>query len=114
MPRSVLIVEDEFLVRLELEQALAKAGWAIAASVGSVARALAAIAVYRFDAALVDIKLGDESSHAVMDALTTEGIPFIVMTGYATDNFRREHQHCTLTKPFRMDDLIGGLDRLAA
>ncbi len=76
MPRSVLIVEDEFLVRLELEQALVKAGWEIAASVGSVARALPAIATLRFDAALADVKLGDASSHGVIDTLTAEGIPF--------------------------------------
>ncbi len=113
MSRSVLIVEDEFVVRLELEQALTRAGWKTTC-VGSVGRAVAALSTMRFDAALVDLNLGQESAYPVVDALVSEGIPFMILTGYATESVRPEHQHRTLSKPFRVDDLVGGLDQLAA
>jgi DNA-binding NtrC family response regulator len=112
--RSILIVESEFLLRLELEQILQRAGWQIAASVDSAARAMAIIDTTRFDAALVDVQLGDGFAYAVVDALAAEGIPFIIMTGYSIGEMRQEHRRYTLSKPFPVDELVGCLDQLAA
>ena len=112
--RSILIVEDELLVGLELEQILRDAGWHAIARVNSVSAALAAIATTKIDAAVVDLNLGRESAYPVVDMLAAEGIPFMILTGYAIEDVRQEHRRRTVGKPFQSDELIGALDRAIA
>jgi len=112
--RSILIVEDELLVGLELEQILRDAGWHVIARVNSVSAALAAIATTKIDAAVVDLNLGRESAYPVVDMLSAKGIPFMILTGYAIEDVRQEHRRRTVGKPFQSDELIGALDRAIA
>src|SRR5262245_24417421 len=79
--RSVLIVEDEPLIALELHGALHKAGASIPAAT-SIKEALTLIARAPICAAVVDVNLGGHDCSSVCAALTKRATPFMFYTGY--------------------------------
>jgi CheY-like chemotaxis protein len=80
--RSVLIVEDEPLIALELHDALHEAGASILAAT-TIEDALELIAYAQICAAIVDVNLGGQDCSSVCHALTKRSIPFIFYTGYS-------------------------------
>jgi DNA-binding NtrC family response regulator len=80
--RRVLIVEDELLVAMELESLLEDQGCAVVGPVPTVDRALALLDRERPDAAILDINLDGETAVPVAAALTAQGVPFLLATGY--------------------------------
>jgi CheY-like chemotaxis protein len=79
----LLIVEDEYLIALDLAVALEEHGASVLGPVGSVADALALIASEdTLDAAVLDINLGRERVWPIADELRQRGVPFIFATGY--------------------------------
>jgi CheY-like chemotaxis protein len=81
--RSVLIVEDEPLIALELHDALHKAGASIIAAT-TIGEALALIARAQICAAIVDVNLGGHDCSSVCAALAKRSIPFTFYTGYTS------------------------------
>lgn len=79
---SILVVEDQMLIALDLEQMLEQSGFSVVATAGSVAEALAALDSLSPDAAILDVNLGDGTSEAIAEALASRGIPFMFATGY--------------------------------
>ena len=85
-PPIALLVEDEPLIALALEDALAAAGFRVLLACGA-AEALAAPAEL-LAVAVVDLRLGDgPDGRAVVAALRRRapGLPVVVATGYAAD-----------------------------
>ncbi|HEY7552779.1 MAG TPA: response regulator [Hyphomicrobiaceae bacterium] len=80
--RSILIVEDEPLIALEVHAAFRAAGANIA-SAADAQEALRMINVPGLSAALVDINLGSGDCSAVCERLARQGIPFVFYTGEA-------------------------------
>jgi CheY-like chemotaxis protein len=80
--RSVLIVEDEPLIALDLNDALHEAGASTLAAT-SIKEALDLIAYAQICAAIVDVNLGGHDCSSVCDALTKRSIPFMFYTGYS-------------------------------
>jgi DNA-binding response OmpR family regulator len=80
--RSVLIVEDEPLIALELHDALYNAGASILAAT-SINEALALIRRAQICAAIVDVNLGGDDCSSVCAALTKRSVPFLFYTGYS-------------------------------
>jgi CheY-like chemotaxis protein len=78
--RSVLIVEDEPLIALELLDALQAAGASILAAT-TIQEALELIAYAKICAAVVDINLGGDDCSSVCAALAKRSIPFMFYTG---------------------------------
>ena len=81
--RHILVVEDEVLVSLMIVNALATYGCIVVGPAGSVKEALALLAKELVDCATLDIKIQDDTSVPVAEALAARGIPFVVATGYA-------------------------------
>src|SRR5262249_27720291 len=81
--RSVLIIEDEPLIALDLQDALHKAGASILAA-ATVKDALGLIGGARISAAIVDVNLGGHDGSSVCDALAKRSIPFMFYTGYSS------------------------------
>ena len=80
--RSILIVEDEPLIALELRAAFSAAGASL--TLASDAReALRIINVPGLSAALVDINLGRGDCSAVCERLSRQGVPFVFYTAEA-------------------------------
>ena len=103
----VLIVEDEWMIAIRIEQSLVAAGITVAGMVGSVDSALSAIDAGGLDAVVLDTYLGGESAEPVADLLASKNIPFLVVTGYASN--QRPGRLATapfLRKPFTSPNLL--------
>jgi|KBSSwiStaDraftv2_1062776.scaffolds.fasta_scaffold45168_3 CheY-like chemotaxis protein len=80
--RSILIVEDEPLIALEIHAAFNAAGASIT-SAADTQEALRMIDVPGLSAAVVDINLGRDDCSVVCERLSRNGIPFVFYTGDA-------------------------------
>ena len=68
----------------------------------TVDQALALIDAQVFDAAMLDMNLNGNKSHAVADALAARGVPFVFSTGYSGQDMRDGYRdRPVLKKPFR-------------
>lgn len=79
----ILVVEDEFVIAMDIEAILQKCGCEVVGPVSSVAAALDAVRRDdRLDGVLLDINLQGEPSVAVAEAVKERGVPFVIVTGY--------------------------------
>jgi DNA-binding response OmpR family regulator len=83
--KSILLVEDRALVASAVAAILADAGWTVIGPAGTVAGAKRLIEEGRFDAALLDAKLGGDAIDEVALALTRRNVPFAFVTGCARE-----------------------------
>jgi len=84
-PADVLIVEDDPIIAIDFEDRCASFGTKRVRTVGSVARALQAIAERAPDFALLDVELVREKSFAIAERLAALKIPFVFVTGYGKE-----------------------------
>jgi DNA-binding response OmpR family regulator len=110
----ILLVEDELLVAMEIDAGLRDAGAREVTLCGSVKRALASLEQGQFDAAILDIRLGDGFVGPVARRLAERGIPFLFYTGQTmTDPILAEWPGMqVLTKPVRNETIVAALQRL--
>lgn len=111
---TILIVEDELVIAIELQRLLEDEGYTVIGPVKSVAHALASIEEDSPDAVILDLNLGGERSTPVAATLAAKGIPFIVTSGYdaAMSGDSTLHGAPWLDKPIRYDRLLRHLERL--
>ncbi len=111
-----VIVEDEWLIRMELAEALAADGWTIV-EVGSGEAALALLsAKHEVDLLLTDIRLsGAVSGWDVAEAFRAQlpALPVIYASGNAALPTRQVHDSVFLGKPVRTGELIAVAARSA-
>ncbi|WP_072391328.1 response regulator [Hyphomicrobium sp. CS1GBMeth3] len=86
LPHDILIVEDDFIIALDLEDILRGLGVANVRTANNVTHALAAITAATPQFGLIDVNLGGEKSFPVAERLIELGVPFVFTTGYG-DNF---------------------------
>jgi DNA-binding response OmpR family regulator len=82
MPKTVLIVEDEFMIAMDLQLMLESQGWNVLGPVGTVSDALDLLGKDLPSAALLDVNLGDELITPVAEFLQQQGVPFAVASAY--------------------------------
>ncbi|WP_167767474.1 response regulator [Bradyrhizobium frederickii] len=113
MPR-VLIIDDQKDVRAMVAIVLRVNHYEVAEA-DSGAAGLKTFAEGRFDAAIVDIFLGDTSGINVIAALRERapGIPIVAVSGMTALDFMEASPHLAnvicLQKPFRPNDLLQAL-----
>jgi DNA-binding NtrC family response regulator len=105
----VLIVEDDPDVALELRDLLRRSKFAVVGPASSVSDALHAIAAHELSAALVDMRLGNDTADPVLDALARKGVPAVIVTGHADQVPARFGITTILHKPFSPALLIHAL-----
>ena len=111
----VFVVEDEYLIRMLLEDMLADLGYAVAAAVGSMAEAHEHAVNGEFSAAVLDVNLDGEEIFPVADILAGRGLPFVFVTGYGERSLpERYRDRPTLQKPFQAEQLDAALTGLLA
>jgi CheY-like chemotaxis protein len=111
--RRLLVVEDEMMVLLHIEDALADLGCTSVSAAATIDQALDLIKTHSFDAAMVDVNLGGRKSYPVADALAALGVPFVFSTGYSGQSLREGYRdRPMLGKPYRPAQLIAALERL--
>ena len=105
-PRRVLIVEDEVLISILIENALADLGIEVAAVAGSLEEALALAQAGNFDCAILDVHVRGKDVFPVAEALEARGVPFVFATGYGQRGVPEKYRgHPVLQKPFMAPEL---------
>lgn len=104
---TVLIVEDEILIAMELEDLLTDHGATCLDPVGSIGKALTTIEGHRVDMAFLDVRLRGESIDPVADRLAAAGTPFLFITSYGVDALPPAHRHRPMiAKPYGDSTII--------
>ena len=86
----ILVVEDEFIIALEIQTTLEEAGASVIGPAFTVAQALEFVLHEKISAATLDLRLGRESVTPIARLLAERHIPFLLYTGQpAGDPFRR-------------------------
>src|SRR5215467_5977708 len=80
--KRVLVVEDEYLVAMDMSAYLEAAGAHVVGPASNVNAALEAVEHSELDGAILDVNLRGEMAYPVADALAARGIPFVFTTGY--------------------------------
>ena len=83
-----LIVEDNFVILMDLEDMVKSMGFKFADQAASVAQAMELLDKTQYRVAFLDIKLGSESSVTIAEKLKERKIPFAITTAYCVDNER--------------------------
>jgi PAS domain S-box-containing protein len=83
--RRVLLVEDEALVAMMIQDFLTESGHSVIGPISRASEAVEAARASDYDAAILDINLGDGMAYPVADILSARGIPFVFVTGYEAD-----------------------------
>jgi len=106
----VLVVEDEFMIGLDIAQQLASAGFEIVGPATSVAKALKLVAQPGCDIAVLDVNLGGETCEPLARKLRASGKPFVVLTGYSPETLQSSFNDATiLTKPPCIADVVAAV-----
>jgi DNA-binding response OmpR family regulator len=82
MQKSVLIVEDEFLIAMQLQTLCEDLGWRVIGPVATVKGALQILEDELPTVALLDVNLGKELVTPVAEVLKARGVPFALATAY--------------------------------
>jgi two-component system, response regulator PdtaR len=92
--KRCFVLDDEFLIALDIQQILERAGAVHVASVASAAEAIELLSREpKFDIAVLDVKLGsvERNSLNVAALLQTQGVPFVFLTGMRADDLHAKH-----------------------
>jgi two-component sensor histidine kinase len=110
----ILIVEDEALVALQLQNDLEQAGHHIVGPARSLKHGLMLASQEKIDVALLDVRLGRETSAAIADQLLARNIPFAFATGYSDCPLlpERLREVPKLSKPYMIEELRHVVDSL--
>lgn len=112
--KRMLVVEDEFLIALDIERILESVGVTTIVTASRVAQALDLVmASGPFDAAVLDLKLEKETSTPVAERLHAAGVPFVFLTGGAptAEITARFPNAPVVGKPFDTDSLLAAVQQ---
>ena len=109
--RTVLLVEDEFLIADLLVSAFDDAGAIVVGPAYTITAALKLIeACNRLDGAVLDINLKGEAVFPVAHALLARGTPFVFTTGYDSGVLPPDFRNIrTFQKPYDLSKLVSAL-----
>lgn len=114
--QRILVVEDEFLIAMEVKRWLLAAGAEVAGPVSSIDQALDLIEDNGLDAAVLDVSLARQQQvYPVADKLGALGVPYLFATANVRVSDAPEYRdRPRLPKPFVEAELVralGGLMR---
>jgi len=98
--KTILLVEDEFLLALQLEDLLQSRGGTVLGPFPKLDEAMRAAERDGFDFAILDINLNGTMVYPLADDLLARGIPFLFLSGYSLSNLPERFRAVTrLNKP---------------
>lgn len=113
--RTVLVVEDEALVALNLEDMLNDLGCSVVGPAMRIAKALDMAALPGLDVAILDVNLAGTPVYPVAEALRTRGVPLVFATGYGRSGLPAEwHAFPILQKPYTADEVLAAMRQAMA
>jgi len=106
----VLLVEDDFLILMDLEDMLSAAGAKVIAECRNVEDALEKVEddELEVEVAVLDMRLGDESAAPVARRLAERGVPFVFYSGQIDGDpvFAEWPDHELVHKPARSEVIV--------
>jgi DNA-binding NtrC family response regulator len=109
----VLVVEDEFLVALDLEAMIRDLGGTVAGPVAHLDAARTVLLQEKINCAILDVRLDGNTSLPLADELIASGFPVILASGYGSDQLpNRFADTPKLRKPFSVHELARVLERI--
>lgn len=112
---QILVVEDEFLIAMELDNTLRSAGYQVLGPAPNVGAALGLLRAERPDAAVLDVNLAGEWVTPVAEVLRAMFVPFILASGYGAADLDSEpvlRDAVNVGKPSRSEQLLKELSGL--
>jgi len=98
---SVLVVEDEALIAMDLQSLLEEAGYRVLGPANSTTSALALLDRDDPDVALLDVNLGRSDVFGVANVLAERKTQVIFLTGHSAQKLPPDHRHRPLlSKPY--------------
>lgn len=102
--KRILLVEDEIVIAMMLEDMILKLEGIPVGPASSLQQGLDLARSETFDAAVLDVNLGDGNSVDIASLLAQRQIPFILATGYGSTT-PNAHAAPILQKPYMLRDL---------
>ena len=108
---SVLLVEDEVMIRMMVADMLGELGFRVAAEAGDIDEAVRLVQATDFDIAILDVNVNGKVISPVAEAVRLRGRPFVFATGYGSDGLPEKFRDSpVLQKPFQMATLKRALE----
>ena len=109
--RSVLLVEDEVMIRLMLADMLEELGYRVAGEAGDIDEAVRLVQATDFDIALLDVNVNGKVISPVAEAVSLRGLPFVFATGYGAQGLPEKFRdRPAVQKPFQADTLARAIE----
>ncbi|WP_291842182.1 response regulator [Bradyrhizobium sp.] len=103
---SVLLVEDEVMIRMMVADMLEELGYTVAAEAGEIGEAVKLAQSTEFDLAILDVNVNGKVITPVAEAVKARNRPFIFATGYGSAGVPQEYRdRPALQKPFQLETL---------
>lgn len=114
--KTILVIEDEAIIALDLEEELLDAGASVIGPIPNLAQAKEAAAAHEMDAAVLDIMLGENEVYPAADILADRNIPFVFHSAHADPNQLKQNypQSVLHPKPSSMKKIIGYLSEITS
>jgi CheY-like chemotaxis protein len=109
--RTILVVEDEPLIPLDLESALRTAG-AVALSTNSLKDTLNLADRPGWSGAIIDFRLGADDGGALCRRLAERGVPFMFYSGQKSEAFNEWPDAPVMSKPAATEKIVSVLSDL--
>lgn len=110
---SVLLVEDEVLIRMALSHMLDELGHRVAGEAGDIESASSFAMTAEYDLAILDINLHGRYVDPVADLIALRGKPFMFASGYGAEVLPSLlRRHPLLRKPVALDELRLTINRI--
>ena len=114
-PRSVVIAEDEALIRMDLAEMLTEEGYDVVGQAGDGARAVELAEELRPDLVIVDVKMPVLDGIAAAERIAGQRIaPVVILTAFSqrdlVERARDAGAMAYLVKPFSRTDLVPAIE----
>lgn len=113
--KTVLLVEDEVFVAMDIQMTLEDEGWTVAGPFPSTAEALAYLDHNTPTCAILDVRLTDGDVFPVADRLRQKNVPFVFHSGHADGRALEQAYPASAfcQKPCLPTSLVEQVERLA-
>lgn len=86
---SILLVEDEVMIRMMVADMLEELGYTIAGEAGDIDEGIRLVQAVDFDIAILDVNVNGKVITPVAEAVQMRGLPLVFATGYGAQVFRK-------------------------
>jgi response regulator NasT len=114
-PRTVVVAEDEVLIRMDLAEMLTEEGYQVVGQAGDGAAAVELVEKHRPDLVILDVKMPVLDGIAAAERIATARIaPVVILTAFSqrdlVERARDAGAMAYLVKPFTRNDLVPAIE----